>query len=181
MTKSSDFNLEVDELSAAIQAQLVLYSIPAPASTASVKTDKAKSPPKKVEKNSKELKSATASSSVNKEEKKEKFDRWSVAPTESIEYGYLSASPNINKSTESQSTKYYLTTAINYTNGPAHMGHAYEATTADCLSRFARLQYGSENAYFVTGADEHGQKIANTAEADGKQPIEICNKVNKKI
>jgi len=72
---------------------------------------------------------------------------------------------------------FYITTAINYTNGPAHMGHAYEATTSDCIARYARVsgQYPG-GVYFVTGADEHGQKIANTAESEGKTPIEICNK-----
>jgi methionyl-tRNA synthetase len=56
------------------------------------------------------------------------------------------------------------------------MGHAYEATTSDALTRFARLK-GEGPVYFVTGSDEHGQKIANTAADQGKEPIDICNKV----
>ena len=54
------------------------------------------------------------------------------------------------------------------------MGHAYEAATADVIARFARLK-GDKPAYFVTGSDEHGQKIANTAADQGKEPIDICN------
>jgi hypothetical protein len=72
---------------------------------------------------------------------------------------------------------FYITTAINYTNGPAHMGHAYEAATTDVIARFQRLK-GTHPTYFVTGADEHGQKIANTAADQGKEPIDICNTVS---
>ena len=68
------------------------------------------------------------------------------------------------------------------------MGHAYEGTTADVIARFARLNHrgGSGSGiggdvgtrpYFVTGADEHGEKIAKTAEGEGRAPIDICNKV----
>jgi hypothetical protein len=73
------------------------------------------------------------------------------------------------------------------------MGHAYEGTTADVIARFARLNHRSSSTttndddesssdvggrpYFVTGADEHGEKIAKTAEVEGKAPIDICNKV----
>ena len=73
---------------------------------------------------------------------------------------------------------FYITTAINYTNGPAHMGHAYEAATSDAIARFVRLQGSHHSTYFVTGADEHGQKIANTAAAIGQEPMEICDKVS---
>ena len=69
---------------------------------------------------------------------------------------------------------YFITTAINYANGPPHMGHAYEAIAADVIARYHRA-YGRE-VFFLTGADEHGQKIADTAAAQGLQPIELCNK-----
>lgn len=70
--------------------------------------------------------------------------------------------------------RFFVTTAINYTNGNPHIGHAYEAITADILSRYHRM-YGRE-VFFQTGTDEHGQKIANTAEREALQPIDICNK-----
>ena len=60
---------------------------------------------------------------------------------------------------------FFITTAINYTNGAPHMGHAYEAIIADSLARYHRA-FG-RNVFFMTGTDEHGQKIANAAEALG--------------
>lgn len=70
--------------------------------------------------------------------------------------------------------RFYITTAINYANGPPHMGHAYEAVAADVLARYHR-GYGRE-VFFLTGADEHGQKIADTAEKQGLKPIELCDR-----
>lgn len=99
------------------------------------------------------------------------YDRWTLKDPSTLDYGYFAS-----KAPTSTTGGYYITTAINYTNGPAHMGHAYEAATADVLARFARLR-GREDAYFVTGTDEHGQKVAKTAADQGKDPIEICNMV----
>lgn len=113
------------------------------------------------------------------------YDRWSLRDPSTISYGYFSganrslplASDGGGGSAEKKKG-FYITTAINYTNGPAHMGHAYEGTTSDAIARFARLNAEDPSeAYFVTGADEHGEKIAKTAEKEGKEPIEICNKV----
>lgn len=70
--------------------------------------------------------------------------------------------------------KFYITTAINYTNGDPHVGHAYEAVTTDILARWHRV-FGRDT-YFCTGTDEHGEKIAKTAEKEGVLPIDICNK-----
>jgi len=70
--------------------------------------------------------------------------------------------------------RYYITTAINYCNGWPHMGHAYEALTSDVFARHHRLL--GKDVFFMTGADEHGQKIAQAAEADNKKPIEICDR-----
>ncbi len=101
-----------------------------------------------------------------------KYDRWTLADAATIDYGYFSKSANDDE----VSATFYLTTAINYTNGPAHMGHAYEAATSDAIARFERLQ-GSKKVFFLTGADEHGQKIAQTAASLGQTPMDICNKV----
>jgi methionyl-tRNA synthetase len=60
---------------------------------------------------------------------------------------------------------YYLTTAINYPNGPPHMGHAYEAIATDAIARFKRLD--GYDVFFLTGTDEHGQKIQQTAAREG--------------
>ena len=70
--------------------------------------------------------------------------------------------------------RYYISTAINYTNGNPHIGHAYEAITSDMLARWHRV-YG-RSVYYQTGTDEHGQKIAQTAEMAGVTPQQICDK-----
>jgi hypothetical protein len=102
------------------------------------------------------------------------YDRWNLKEESTIDYGALGSTKGADIAEKGEG--FYITTAINYTNGPAHMGHAYEAATTDVIARFQRLK-GTQSAYFVTGADEHGQKIANTAEEEGKEPIEICNEV----
>ncbi len=64
--------------------------------------------------------------------------------------------------------KFYLTTAIHYTNGPPHIGHAYEMVAADAIARFKRLD--GYDVYAQTGTDEHGQKVQRTAEQNGLSP-----------
>jgi methionyl-tRNA synthetase len=63
---------------------------------------------------------------------------------------------------------FYITTAISYTNGPPHLGHAYEAISTDAIARFKRLD--GFDVKFLTGTDEHGQKVAKTAEEAGMTP-----------
>ena len=69
---------------------------------------------------------------------------------------------------------FYVTTAINYTNGNPHVGHAYEGVTTDIVARYHRM-FGRDT-YFLTGTDEHGQKIALSAEKEGVAPIDICDR-----
>ena len=67
--------------------------------------------------------------------------------------------------------KFYITTAISYPNGPPHIGHAYEALATDALARFKRLD--GYDVFFLTGTDEHGQKIQQTAAKAGKTAAEF--------
>jgi methionyl-tRNA synthetase len=60
---------------------------------------------------------------------------------------------------------FYITTAISYPNGPPHIGHAYEAIATDAIARFMRLD--GCDVYFLTGTDEHGQKMQQTAARAG--------------
>jgi len=62
-------------------------------------------------------------------------------------------------------TPFYITTAISYPNGPPHIGHAYEAIATDAIARFMRLD--GYDVYFLTGTDEHGQKMQQTAAREG--------------
>jgi methionyl-tRNA synthetase len=69
---------------------------------------------------------------------------------------------------------YYLTTAISYPNGPPHIGHAYEAIATDAIARFMRLD--GYDVYFLTGTDEHGQKIQQTAAREGLTPQQLLDR-----
>jgi len=71
------------------------------------------------------------------------------------------------------SKRYYITTAIDYLNGEPHLGHAYEKVIADVIAR-ARRSLGQE-VFFLTGLDEHGQKVQQAAQAVGKSPQQYCD------
>lgn len=74
---------------------------------------------------------------------------------------------------------YYITTAIDYTNGPPHLGHAYEKVLADVLARWHRMK--GEEVYFLTGVDQHGQKVQQTAEKLGISPQEHVNNITARF
>jgi methionyl-tRNA synthetase len=67
---------------------------------------------------------------------------------------------------------YFITTAINYPNGIPHIGHAYEAIATDALARFQRLN--GKDVFFLTGTDEHGLKMVQTAESEGLGVAELA-------
>lgn len=69
---------------------------------------------------------------------------------------------------------FYITTAIDYPNGAPHIGHAYEKIAADALARFKKLD--GFDVFFLTGTDEHGLKMAQTAEKQGLTPLEWATK-----
>ena len=64
--------------------------------------------------------------------------------------------------------KFYITTAISYPNGRPHIGHAYELIATDALARFQR--HDGKDVFFLTGTDEHGIKMLQTARRDGITP-----------
>ncbi|MBA2434526.1 MAG: methionine--tRNA ligase [Chthoniobacterales bacterium] len=68
---------------------------------------------------------------------------------------------------------FYITTAIDYTNGSPHIGHAYEKLLADVIARYHRLK--GEEVYFLTGVDQHGQKVQQSAEKAGVAPQEFVD------
>src|ERR1700691_6721737 len=71
-------------------------------------------------------------------------------------------------------TPYYITTAIAYPNGPPHIGHAYEAIATDAIARFQRLD--GFDVFFLTGTDEHGIKMLQTAAKEGITPRELVER-----
>ncbi|WBB57809.1 methionine--tRNA ligase [Streptomyces sp. WMMC500] len=77
---------------------------------------------------------------------------------------------------EQQGTKaYYVSTPIYYVNDAPHLGHAYTTVAGDVLTRWHRQR--GERVWYLTGTDEHGQKIMRTAEAHGVTPQEWCDKL----
>ncbi len=70
--------------------------------------------------------------------------------------------------------KYYITTAIPYANGAPHIGHAYERIATDAIARFKRLD--GYDVLFVTGMDEHGQKMQQTAAREGITPQQLADR-----
>src|SRR3989441_1177902 len=70
--------------------------------------------------------------------------------------------------------KFYIATAINCPNGPPHVGHAYEALATDAIARFMRLD--GRDVYFLTGADEHGIKMKQTATREGVEPRALADR-----
>ena len=70
---------------------------------------------------------------------------------------------------------FYLTTPIYYVNDAPHIGHAYTTVAGDVLTRWHRQR--GESVWFLTGTDEHGQKVLNTAEKNGVAPQDWCDKL----
>lgn len=74
---------------------------------------------------------------------------------------------------------YYITTPIYYVNDVPHIGHAYTTIAADTMARYKRLR--GFDVLFATGTDEHGQKIAKSAEKMGIEPLQLANQVVAKF
>ena len=72
---------------------------------------------------------------------------------------------------------YYITTPIYYPSAKPHMGHAYSSIIADFFARLKRIQ--GFNVYFLTGTDEHGQKIQRAAEEKKMDPLLFCDEISK--
>ena len=72
---------------------------------------------------------------------------------------------------------FYITTPIYYPSAKPHMGHAYSSIAADFFARFKRLQ--GFNVFFLTGTDEHGQKIQRAAKENNKEPQIFCDEISK--
>ena len=70
--------------------------------------------------------------------------------------------------------KFYITTAISYPNGEPHIGHAYELIATDALARFQRLD--GKDVFFLTGTDEHGIKMLQTARREGTPLRELADR-----
>jgi len=74
---------------------------------------------------------------------------------------------------------FFITTAIDYTNSPPHIGHAYEKVLADVIARYRRLK--GEKVFFLTGVDQHGQKVQQSAVKAGIPPAEFVEDITHKF
>ena len=72
---------------------------------------------------------------------------------------------------------FYITTPIYYPSAKPHMGHAYSSIIADFFARFKRIQ--GYNVFYLTGTDEHGQKIERAAKENNKDPLAFCDEISK--
>jgi methionyl-tRNA synthetase len=73
---------------------------------------------------------------------------------------------------------FFITTAIYYTNSSPHVGHAYEMVLADVIARYHRLK--GEKVFFLTGVDQHGQKVQQSAAKAGVPPVEFVKEISRK-
>jgi methionyl-tRNA synthetase len=74
---------------------------------------------------------------------------------------------------------FFITTAIDYTNSPPHIGHAYEKVLADVIARYHRLK--GDKVFFLTGVDQHGQKVQQSAVKAGTPPSEFVKGITQKF
>ena len=74
---------------------------------------------------------------------------------------------------------FFITTAIDYTNSPPHVGHAYEKVLADVIARYHRVK--GEKVFFLTGVDQHGQKVQQSAAKAGVPPAEFVKGITQKF
>jgi methionyl-tRNA synthetase len=133
---------------------------PAKAAKKSAKKSTRKSPKKTVAKQPSAAPAKVESSLVKPK---------SVAPRKAA--APAAASP---KPVAAERNTYFITTAIAYPNGIPHIGHAYEAIATDALARFQRLD--GKDVFFLTGTDEHGQKMIQTAAAEGMTPSDLATR-----
>jgi methionyl-tRNA synthetase len=97
----------------------------------------------------------------------------SPKPTKAIKKAKKNPAP-IAPAPRARGNVFYITTAIAYPNGVPHIGHAYEAIATDALARFQRLD--GKDVFFLTGTDEHGLKMVQTAEAEKLPTKEVATR-----
>ena len=78
-------------------------------------------------------------------------------------------------------SRFYVTTPIYYVNAVPHLGTFYSTVVADALARYHRARDGKENVFFLTGLDEHGQKIERIAREKGMEPQAYTDEIAEKF
>jgi methionyl-tRNA synthetase len=87
--------------------------------------------------------------------------------------------PQVFRMSPLKSKPFYVTTPIYYVNAAPHIGHVFSTLVADCVARYHRVK--GEDVFFMTGTDEHGQKVAQAAEKKGQTPYDFCTDVSNEF
>lgn len=103
-----------------------------------------------------------------------KVPKAASAPKQPKPVAVAPASTPVSSPPADRGNIYYITTAIAYPNGQPHIGHAYEAIATDALARFQRLD--GKDVFFLTGTDEHGLKMIQTAQNEGMTPFDLATR-----
>ena len=150
----------------------------APAAKKAVKKKAASKPPGKAAKKTTKAKpassparaSAPAPTPVAEKAPPAPRKKRAVSTPKVVEKAVAPATPQVSAARNT----FYITTAIAYPNGVPHIGHAYEAITTDAVARFQRLD--GKDVFFLTGTDEHGLKMIQTAEAEKLPTMEVATR-----
>ena len=138
---------------------------------------------KKAAKKAKKTVKETTKKTPKRAAKKTQAEKVTVTPKKAETTAAKPVAPKVPKASSAPAPKattapaknsFYITTAIAYPNGVPHIGHAYEAIATDALARFQRLD--GKDVFFLTGTDEHGLKMIQTAEAEGLRPMEVATR-----
>lgn len=108
-----------------------------------------------------------------------KFENIKMVQKHELRKSHNHKTAHLKKQKAKKSGKFYITTAIDYPNAAPHIGHAYQKIIADTLARWHKLI--GEEVWFLTGTDEHGKKIQETAEKAGKTPRVFVDEIAEKF
>jgi methionyl-tRNA synthetase len=147
------------------------------AKKAASKPSTAKKAGKKSSKKSSKKSAKTISNTATSNKRNSTPAKTNAAPESSGKRAKVAAkaAPRVEKaSAPANKNSFYITTAIAYPNGVPHIGHAYEAIATDALARFQRLD--GKDVFFLTGTDEHGLKMMQTAEQEKLPTLEVATR-----
>ena len=142
--------------------------------TKAAKKSVRKAPAKKAPVKKTPVKKTTAQAAPSKKAKADAKPKASKPSVKTSQASVAASTPAPKAPAARSKNSFYITTAIAYPNGAPHIGHAYEAIATDALARFQRLD--GKDVFFLTGTDEHGLKMIQTAEAEKLTPMEVATR-----
>ncbi|MCZ7643131.1 MAG: methionine--tRNA ligase [Pseudorhodoplanes sp.] len=140
------------------------------------KTSRAKTPKRGAKTRKKQ---ATRIAKTTKTKAKTKTAKPKTSPAKGKKKEAIAATNVLMPTVAGAPQPFFITTAISYPNGAPHIGHAYEAIATDAIARFKRLD--GYDVFFLTGTDEHGQKIQQTAVKEGLTAKELVDRNSQRF